>query len=383
MSRVTAADSTPEPTDRTAMMKLRIAVVAAGLLVVLLPLNGLGQDGNAASPPGSTATETPEMPSVWDLAVQGGVFMIPIALMSIVAIGFSFERLIGLQGKRILPIELILALKELRSETGIDPRRAWKVCQEHPSPLASVVRAAILKTGRPHAEVEKAVEDAAIREIAEMSRNLRPVNVVATIAPLLGLIGTVQGMIMAFMVTSTTDSTGTAKSQELATGIYTALVTTFAGLCVAVIAVLLANYLEGRIERLLRQLEDVFLELLPDFERFEGKLRVSRTAEDADGSGVLLKSPRRPVPGNAPQRPASAASGKSAGNPSAVVAAFKQEPLAESASSSSDSLIFDEGDDASDEAEYEVSQPRQVRGLWDVMSEDRHGHADEEVQEEN
>ena len=144
----------------------------------------------------------------------------------------------------------------------------------------------MLKAGRSQSEVEKAVEDAVERESTAMTRNMRPINVVASIAPLLGLLGTVQGMIMAFMVTSTTTSTGTAKAQELAHGIYTALVTTFAGLSVAIVSVVLANWLEGKVERLLEKLEGIFLDLLPQFERFEGRMRVS---ESIGGDGSVLK----------------------------------------------------------------------------------------------
>ena len=239
-----------------------------------------------------TSDSASPMPSLWELAVQGGIFMIPIALASIVAIAFSIERMIGLKTERILPAELILKLRQLISERGIDPRKAWAACQEHPSPLANSLQAAILKAGRPHAEVEKAVEDAVGRETSDMLRNLRPVNVVASIAPLLGLLGTVQGMILAFMVTSSTSSTGNAKAAELAQGIYTALVTTFAGLSVAVVSVLLANYLEGRIERLLRLMEDIFVDLLPHLERFEGKLRVARAGLTDDAAGVQLRTKR-------------------------------------------------------------------------------------------
>jgi len=193
-----------------------------------------------------------------------------------------------------MPQELLIGLRELHSGNGVDPRAAFDICQKHPSPLANAVRAAVLKTGRPHAELEKAVEDAVARESADMSRNFRPINVVATIAPLLGLIGTVQGMIQAFMVISSTTSTGTAKAQELAHGIYTALVTTFAGLVVAVIAVLLANFLEGRLDRILRAMEELFLDLVPQFERYEGKFRVARTQNDKSGeSAILLKGTTR------------------------------------------------------------------------------------------
>jgi biopolymer transport protein ExbB len=264
---------------------LRIAVTSS---VLLTPTVSTAQTDATSGVSGSA----PPMPSLWELAVQGGIFMIPIALASIVAIAFSIERMIGLKTERILPAELILKLRKLISERGIDPRKAWAACQEHPSPLANSLQAAILKAGRPHAEVEKAVEDAVGRETSDMLRNLRPVNVVASIAPLLGLLGTVQGMILAFMVTSSTSSTGNAKAAELAQGIYTALVTTFAGLSVAVVSVLLANYLEGRIERLLRLMEDLFVDLLPHLERFEGKLRVARAGLTDDAAGVQLRTKR-------------------------------------------------------------------------------------------
>lgn len=232
-----------------------------------------------------------QLPNLWDLAVQGGWFMIPIAIASVVTLTFTLERIFGLRSGRILPRRLIRNLRNHMKEGTLDPKKIWAFCEERPSPLANALKAAILKVGRPQAELEKAVEDAVGRETAEMSRNLRPINVVASIAPLLGLLGTVQGMIMAFMVTSTTTSTGTAKAQELAHGIYTALVTTFAGLCVAVVSVILASYLEGRIERRLRQLEALFLDLLPQLEKFEGRIRTAESSAEGD-NGLLVRSVR-------------------------------------------------------------------------------------------
>lgn len=345
--------------------RLKAFVLTAGLLVVLTPLAGFGQDNNAAAP-APAATSGTEMPSLWDLAVQGGVFMIPIALASIVSISFSIERLYGLRNDRILPATLVLSLRELTSESGIDPRTAWKVCQDFPSPLANVLRAAILKTGRPHAEVEKTTEDAVGRETGDMSRNLRPINVVASIAPLLGLLGTVQGMIMAFMVTSTTSSTGAAKAQELAGGIYAALVTTFAGLCVAVTSVLLANFLEGRIEKLLRQMEDIFLDLLPQFERFEGKFRVARAAADDDDSGVLLKASRQ-----------TATSTNGGATKSASPRTIRPKPAKPEPSGVAENFVPDSGLDFKDgHTRHEPvpdgpSKVESPNGLWDVMWEHR------------
>ena len=256
--------------------------------VLLLPVAAFAQDGGAAPVSGSEAT-SPEMPSLWNLAIQGGWFMIPIGIASVITIAFTLERLGGLRRERILPKALIAELRELIKSPTVDPRKLWELCEGNASPLANVGRSAVLKTGRPQPEVESAVMDAVERETGEMTRNLRPINVVASISPLLGLLGTVQGMIMAFMVTSTTSSTGTAKAQELAHGIYTALVTTFAGLTVAVVSVVLANFIEGRIERLLKQMEGIFLDLLPRLEAYEGKLRVAEALETEEG-GIKVKN---------------------------------------------------------------------------------------------
>lgn len=269
----------------------------------------------AAPVPAPAPGKPPVQPSIWDLTVQGGIFMIPLFICSIIVLAYAIERHFGLRGKKILPPKLLLAIQQLNTDdNGIDPRQAYQVCQEHPSPLANVIRAAILKIGRPHSELEQAVQDAVGREADEMADNLRPINVSVSVAPLIGLLGTVQGMILAFMVTSSTTATGTAKSQELAQGIYTALVTTFGGLCIAIPAVLIANWLESRIDRLLRDMEDVFLEILPQFERFEGKLRIRRTVEDGEKSGVLVKG-TGPKPAAAPAKPTATSKPPAAADP--------------------------------------------------------------------
>ena len=298
--------------------------LAAVLAFVMLASVAFGQQSETSS-----GAPPDEMPSLWNLAIQGGWFMIPIGLASIVTVAFTLERLNGLRRARIMPPDLIDQLRTMLGKGSPDPNALWEAAGNHPSPTASLIRAAVLKIGRPQPEVEVAVMDAVERETGEMTRNLRPINVVASIAPLLGLLGTVQGMIMAFMVTSTTSSTGSAKAQELAYGIYTALVTTFAGLSVAVVSVVLANFLEGRIEKLLRQLEGIFLDLLPRLEEYEGRVRVVQKTgnpdvisvrrisgntsrrdsgggqkADAGGSrqlGTPRKVVRRPAPENPPQ----------------------------------------------------------------------------------
>lgn len=307
-------------TKTYAFTPFAVAMVAATVCIALTsPLlraqdeNTVAEPANAEVAPGANVNPPSDesntlsnmsmpqpLPFLWNLAVQGGVFMIPIGLCSVVVLAFALERRVGLQKGKIIPRGLLIALQKLNQPNiGIDPRLAYDECQKFRSPLGRVIQAAILKVGRPHAELEKAVEDAVSREADEMAQNIRPINVTASVAPLLGLLGTVQGMILAFMVMSTTAASGAAKGQELAQGIYTALVTTFAGLCVAIPAIIIANSLEGRIERLLRGMEDVFNEILPLFERFEGKWRVTMKS---DASGVVLKGTNSKLEAMAPSK---------------------------------------------------------------------------------
>jgi len=133
----------------------------------------------------------------------------------------------------------------------------------------------LLKVGRPQSEIEHAVIEASEREADRLYSNVRTLNLAAAVTPLLGLLGTVLGMIQAFFVTANMEEKAN-KAEQLASGIYVALVTTFAGLAVAIPAAVFAHLLEGRIQSLLRDIDDLLFNLLPQVERYEGKLRVSR-----------------------------------------------------------------------------------------------------------
>ncbi len=216
----------------------------------------------------------------------GGVFLYPIYGFSFVVVLFGIERAIGLRRRRVIPRRLVAGFDELlEGQGGFDPRKAYRVCQKYPSAAANVLRAALLKTGRPLADLEHAVTKASQHEAARLYTNIRPLNLSATVAPLLGLIGTVQGMIIAFYRTAYLPD-GANKAQALAGGVYIALVTTFAGLCVAIPAVCLAHLFEGKIQRLFGQLDELVAELLPALERYEGKLRVSRVPAGSHSDGI-------------------------------------------------------------------------------------------------
>jgi biopolymer transport protein ExbB len=232
-------------------------------------------DDNAADESGLLPVEAPSVNLLWLLG-QGGWFMIPIGLMSLLVVVFGIERAIGLRRRKVIPPELIEGFGELAVRPGgLDPKAAYRFCQRHPSTAANVFRSVLLKVGRPHAELEHTVKEASEREAEKLYGNVRPLNLAAAISPLLGLLGTVWGMIQAFFATANMGP-NVNKGQALADGIYVALVTTFAGLSVAIPAVLLAHFFEGRIQRLFREIDEMLLGVLPQLERFEGKLRVTR-----------------------------------------------------------------------------------------------------------
>ena len=145
----------------------------------------------------------------------------------------------------MLDPDLVNGLGDLGKESGgFDPRKAYQICQRFPCAAATVIRAMLLKIGRPHAEVEHAVNEASEREAAALYANVRWLNLAAAVAPLLGLLGTVWGILQAFYATAAIQSKA-VKADVLAEKISLALVTTLGGLAVAIPAAILGP-LHGR-----------------------------------------------------------------------------------------------------------------------------------------
>ncbi|QDU55986.1 MotA/TolQ/ExbB proton channel family protein [Aeoliella mucimassa] len=246
------------------------------------------------------AAEQPvsDVPTVrmFDLLTKGGWLMAPIVLMSILVVAIGIERAFGLRESRIIPEELVQQLGKLAESSVFDPRQAYQLCQRYPSSAARVVRAMLLKVGRPHAEVETTVANACQAESDSLYSNVRTLNLAASVTPLLGLLGTVWGMIQAFFVTANLPESSN-KGEALAQGIYVALVTTFAGLAVAIPAAVLAHFFEGRILRLLRNVESLAASLLPQVERYEGKLRLDKQRLESEPEKSKSTAPHmQPTP---------------------------------------------------------------------------------------
>jgi biopolymer transport protein ExbB len=229
---------------------------------------------------------------LWDLAVAGGIFMIPIAGMSVLAVTVAIERLFGLRRQRVLPRGLVRGLNELeRRPGGFDVEEAAELCRKNPSAAANVVKAMLARAGRPLGEIEMAVNQASQREADRLYANVRWLNLAASLSTMLGLIGTIQGMMMIFHRMQITDPTAD-RAALLAGGIYTKLVCTFAGLSVAIPSAFFSHLFEGRIQALFREIEELVFSLLPQLQRHEGRASVSRQTaaglDEAHGNGDAI-----------------------------------------------------------------------------------------------
>jgi biopolymer transport protein ExbB len=200
-----------------------------------------------------------------------------IWFVSIIAVSFAVERFLGLRRNKILPYDLAAGLRALASRKGeLDLRHALRLCRQYPSSMAVVVRAMLAKVGRPLPEVEKAMTEACEHEATRLYTNVRVQTLTFNVAPMLGLAGTVHGMILCFYTTAHMP-VGENKMDALATGIYAALICTLAGLIVAIPAGILAHYFEGRILKMFQQVEEIARLLVPHLERFEGRSRQPAT----------------------------------------------------------------------------------------------------------
>ncbi len=211
--------------------------------------------------PPETATSAPmagaRLDSLYDVLASGGPVMWPIGLCSVIALTYVVERWLRLRPGRLgtdrLGRDVLAAVKE-----G-GPSRGLEICQKTRTSLGAILGAGLRLWNAPFVEREKAVEDAGSREVKSLSANLKPLVVVANLAPLLGLLGTVWGMIQAFSNIALKQALG--KPELLAKGIAQALITTVAGLVVAIPTQVAFYWLKGKVDRLARRAEEYYSEL--------------------------------------------------------------------------------------------------------------------------
>ncbi len=182
---------------------------------------------------------------------MGGPLMYPILLCSILFVAILMERLYHYHHAKIDAEEFVSGIRNILKNRSIS--EAISVCEETPGPVAHIVKAGILKHRRPREEIKETIEDAGLHEIPRLEKNLNVLATIAHIAPLLGLLGTVLGMISAFQKIQS--ESGRVNAADLAGGIWEALITTAAGLCVAIPAYVAYNYLVSRVNSLILDME--------------------------------------------------------------------------------------------------------------------------------
>ena len=228
----------------------------------------------------------------------GWPFAIAFGLASIVALWCGIERLVLLRRRRVIPRPFVdRFLQHLRSGR-MDKASAIAVCQQDGSPTSDVFLHGVRKWGKPSVEIEQAVIDGGERQISLLKKRLRVLNGVATISPLIGLLGTVIGMIRAFNDIAQSNAMGQA--EQLARGIAMALLTTAIGLFIAIPALITYMYLAGRIDALVMEMDRLGQELVHlisgEALRERGAARPASRAE-ASGQQTAAK-------GQAPAKPA-------------------------------------------------------------------------------
>jgi biopolymer transport protein ExbB len=212
-----------------------------------------------------------------EIVRAGGWLMLPIIACSIVAVAIVLERLWTLQQSRVLPKNITSQAWGWVKNNELDPKRLQALQQS--SPLGQILAAGIAHRFGTRDVIKESIEDSGRHVVYELERYLNPLGTIAAISPLLGLLGTVSGMIRSFTAIT---SQGVGNPAVLAGGISEALITTAAGLTVAIPSLIAYRYLRGRVDGLVIKMEKEsmkFLEALLQHQRSE-LLKVSDEASE-------------------------------------------------------------------------------------------------------
>lgn len=291
-------------------MTIRIIVMAFIAFVLLMACHSFAQD-NSTNLPASDAEPTPAAPSsegsgtakpaapsgiptdVLGIAdAMGRPFTVAFIMASVIGVWSVVERLVILRRRRVIPKAFVERfLMHLRAGR-MDKSEAIAVCHQNQSPMADVFMHGVRKWGRPSVEVEQAVLDGGERQVTQLKKGLRVLNGVSTLSPLIGLLGTVVGMIRSFNDIATAGAMG--QTQTLANGIALALLTTAVGLLIAIPAMAAYLYLAGRIDSIVMEMDRLGQELvhLVSAEALRERAVVATPRDDAAQTGTTPAPPR-------------------------------------------------------------------------------------------
>ena len=196
--------------------------------------------------------------SVIDLAIQGGFMMVPIAICWVIAIYLFIERMLTINRANVDPAVFMGKVKELVLRGDINGARL--LCSQTDSPVSRMIEKGVSRIGSPLKTIEASIENLAKIEVFKLEKNLPTLATIAGAAPMMGFLGTVIGMVEAFIAISQEE--GSVSPKLLSSGIYTAMITTVAGLVVGIMAYLAYNYLVTRVQKVIHKMEYTSIEFI-------------------------------------------------------------------------------------------------------------------------
>lgn len=206
----------------------------------------------------------------FDIIREGGPLMWPIMLCSVVALAIAIERFWSLRRATIDTREFMDTMRTVLRQNRIQD--AVQVCDETDGPIARITKAGLLKHRHSKADIREAIEDAGHLEIPRLEKYLSALATCANVAPLLGLLGTVAGMIEAF--NQIKHKQGQVNPSDLANGISNALITTAAGLSIAIPTIVVYNYFVARVDNMIVEMEISSSELVELLTRNRGEYEI-------------------------------------------------------------------------------------------------------------
>ncbi|HCZ37195.1 MAG TPA: biopolymer transporter ExbB [Cytophagales bacterium] len=205
------------------------------------------------------ATTTAEQSiSMWSLVMAGGPLMIPLAICSVIAIYIFVERLLTVNKANVSSDAFMGRVKELVLRGDINGAKV--LCSQHDTPTARMIEKGVSRIGSPLKTIEASIENVGKIEVFRLEKNLSVLATIAGAAPMIGFLGTVIGMVNAFIAIAQEE--GSVSPKLLADGIYTAMVTTVAGLVVGIIAYLGYNFLVTRVSKVIHKMEYSSIEFI-------------------------------------------------------------------------------------------------------------------------
>ncbi len=198
---------------------------------------------------------------MWEIIQKGGIVMYPILLCSVLSLAIFFERLWSLREGKIIPKNFIKEIEDFLRMKKYN--EALALCGSSNSSIARIIFVGLKKIGKPRDEIKDAVNEQGKQEAMELERFLTTLGTISGISPLLGLLGTVTGMIKTFNVLALSKQLG--NPGMLSAGISEALITTAAGLIVAIPSFIFYKYFTAKVDRLVIKMEAItisFVELL-------------------------------------------------------------------------------------------------------------------------